>query len=242
MKVYAALGAVMCHTQKIEFFGEPLAAQPFAHEVEGLLFKGFDDKRQIAVMPDIYGLTDFYKGYASYIAGQGAHTWLTNPWAPFGDLPEPTREAAYDRRQHLKDKEHCDRLQEFLASRNIDTIIGFCIGGNFAFELAQRGYTGTIISIYPLPWGMANQDEIAPAFEYMATLDQEVTILMGEADHLAGPDNIRRLRDAVAQNGNLTLHLYPGSNHGFFTDIDGDDMTLKANAKDGIEKVNQILF
>ena len=89
---------------------------------------------------------------------------------------------------------------------------------------------------------MANQDEIAPAFEYMPSLDHEVTILMGEADHLAGPENIQKMKDIVAGNSNLIMHLYPGSNHGFFTDIDGSDEALKENAKDAIEKVTRILF
>ena len=65
---------------------------------------------------------------------------------------------------------------------------------------------------------------------------------MGEADHLAGPDNIQKMRDIVAENSNLTMRLYEGSNHGFFTDIDGDDDNLKANAKDAIDKVTSILF
>jgi dienelactone hydrolase len=65
---------------------------------------------------------------------------------------------------------------------------------------------------------------------------------MGEADHLAGPDNVQKLRDIVTANSKLTLHLYANSNHGFFTDIDGDDEQLKSNAKDAIDRVTNILF
>jgi len=232
----------MCHTQLIAYFGETRQHREFSNTVDGLLFSGDDPGNRVAVLPDIYGLTDFYKGYASYLSGFGAATYLTNPWSAFGELAEPTREAAYERRHLLRDREHCNRLQEFLAAENIDAVVGFCIGGNFALELARRGYAGTIIAIYPLPWGMANQDEITPAFEYLPSLEKDVTILMGAADHLAGPDNIRKMRDIVAGNEHLAMHLYAGSNHGFFTDIDGSDEKLKANAKDAIDRVTKILF
>lgn len=232
----------MCHTQKIAYFGDTRSCTEFGGDVDGLVFGGEAADMRIAVLPDIYGLTDFYKGYASYLSGFGAYTYLTNPWRAFGELAEPTREAAYERRHHLKDREHCDQLEVFLAREKIDAIVGFCIGGNFAFEMAKRGYEGIIIAIYPLPWGMANKDEIKPAFEYMPSLSKDVTILMGEADHLAGPDNIQKIKEIVTGNSHLTMHLYQGSNHGFFTDIDGDDEKLKNNARDAIDRVTEVLF
>jgi carboxymethylenebutenolidase len=232
----------MCHTTRIEYFGEFREPAIFSAEVEGLHFGSTDAGITVAVLPDIYGLTDFYKGYASYLAGLGANVFLTNPWSPFGDLPEPTREAAYARRHKLHDMAHCNQLDAFIGNNNIQAIVGFCIGGNFAFEMARRGYEGKNIAVYPLPWGMPNQDEIKPAFEYMSSLEKPVTILMGEADHLAGPDNIEKLKTATAANPALTLHLYPGSNHGFFTDIDGSDAALKQNARAGIDRVNEVLF
>jgi len=232
----------MCHTQKVEYFGDLRDCTAFSGHIDGLVFADSAPGRRIAVFPDIYGLTDFYKGYASYISGFGAHTFLTNPWSAFGELAAPTREAAYERRHKLRDREHCDQLEQFLEMENIDAIVGFCIGGNFVFEMAKRGFDGTIIAIYPLPWGMANEDEITPAFEYMPLLEKDVTILMGAADHLAGSDNIRKMEDIVASNTHLTMHLYDRSNHGFFTDIDGDDEKLKSNAQDAIDRITQILF
>jgi len=232
----------MCHTRMIEYFGEMRDHCAFSDVVDGLVFPGREERIRVAVLPDIYGLTDFYRGYASYLSGFGARTYLTNPWSAFGELPELTREDAYERRHKIRDREHCDQLEAFLRAEGIEAIVGFCIGGNFAFEMARRGYQGIIIAVYPLPWGMANQDEIAPAFDYMPSLDNDVTILMGAADHLAGPDNILKMKDIVAGNSHLTMHLYEESNHGFFTDIDGSDEKLKGNASDAIDRVTGILF
>ena len=50
------------------------------------------------------------------------------------------------------------------------------------------------------------------------------------------------MKDIVGANARLTMHLYEGSNHGFFTDIDGDDELLRDNARDAIDKVCKILF
>jgi len=232
----------MCHQDRVRFFGDPGQGESFSGVLDGVAFGAAGGGKKVAILPDIYGLTDFYKGYASYVAGFGARTFLIDPWSEFGELAEPSREAAYERRHKLKDREHCDQLELFLAGEKIDAIVGFCIGGNFAFEMARRGFEGTIIAVYPLPWGMSNQDEIAPAFDFMPALSKDVTILMGAADHLAGPENIEKMKSIVAGNAQLTMHLYDGSNHGFFTDIDGTDQRLADNARDAIDRVTGILF
>ena len=230
----------MCHSDRIEYFGELKEHSEFSHIVDGLHFQ--ESGRKITILPDIYGLTDFYIGYASYLCRQGADVYLANPWSGLGGTSTMSREDTYVRRAKLKDKSYCDKVEQFLCDQNIDAVVGFCLGGNFGLEMAKRGYDKTNISIYPLPWGMDNQDKIEPAFDYMGSLAHKVNIFMGEADHLAGPDNINKLCDIVSQNQNLTLDLYKGSNHGFFTDLNGEDGPLRNNALDAIDKVNQILF
>lgn len=230
----------MCHTKQIEYFGNILDYKNFTAEVDGITFEG--SGRNIVVLPDIYGLTDFYKSYASYLSRQGSTVHLVNPWSGLGGEPTLSREEAYARKNKLKDFSYCNRVEKYLKANDIDAILGFCLGGNFSLEMARRGYSGTNISIYPLPWGMDNQDKLIPAFDYMPSLNKEVHIFMGEADHLAGPDNVKKLVSIADGNENLSLNLYEGSNHGFFTDLDSDNEKLIDNAIDAIERVNKILF
>ncbi len=232
----------MCHKDRVKFFGRLLNYEAFSEEVDGLCFPHEKASTNVAVLPDIYGLSDFYKGYASYLTDFGAQVCVVDPWSPFDAPADLTRDAAWERRHRLRDREHCDRLEKFLARKRTDAVVGFCIGGNFVLELARRGFKGTLIAVYPLPWGMKNQDEIAPAFEYMATLIHKVTILMGDADRLAGPGNVKKIEGLVVGNENLKMHLYKGSGHGFFSDVDGTDRKLKLNAKDAIDQINKILF
>jgi carboxymethylenebutenolidase len=130
----------------------------------------------------------------------------------------------------LRDRTYCNELEKFIDEESIDTIVGFCIGANFLFELVQRGYRGKCLAIYPLPWGMENEDAIAPSFDYMPNIDHPVTIVMGEQDPLAGPDNIEKMRTICSANPSLDLHLYEGSGHGFLNDVEGEDEKLRDNA------------
>lgn len=194
------------------------------------------------MLPDIYGVTPFYRGLASYLSDRGATVFLVNPWRPFGTLPEMTREAAWERRHHIRDRAFCDDLTAFVEQERIDTVIGFCIGGNFLLELVRRGYTGTCCAFYPLPWGMANKDELQPPFEYMERLEHQVTILTGEQDALAGPENTDRLRAVCAQNPAMDLHLYESSGHGFLADLDSDEEHLRSNARAALDVVLSKVF
>ena len=232
----------MCHIRKLSLCPDEQQVSEYTGVVSALRYASAGGSRRIALLPDIYGVTPFYKGLASLLSDRGAVVYLVDPWQPFGELPEMTREAAWARRHHLRDRAFCDELNAFLDQEGIDTIVGFCIGGNFVLELVRRGYRGTCCAFYPLPWGMANDDGLQPPFEYMEGLDHEVTILMGERDPLAGPENIRRLREVCARNPAMDLHLYGVSGHGFLADVDSDQETLRSNARAALDVVLNRVF
>ncbi len=225
----------MCHISQLSLCPAAKQASEHAGIVSARCYTNSGTCRRIAVLPDIYGVTPFYQGLAAFLADRGASVYLVNSWQPFGELSEMTREAAWARRHRIRDGAFCDDLAAFVERERIDTVVGFCIGGNFLFELVRRGYGGTCCAFYPLPWGMPNEDGLQPPFEYMERLEQEVTILMGGQDPLAGPGNTDRLRQICGRNPAMDLHLYESSGHGFLADVDSDDETLRSNARAALE-------
>ena len=232
----------MCHPDSSRFFSPAPKPRLLEREVAALCFGDERETRKIAILPDIYGDTPFYRQLSAYFAGGGAQVCFVNPWHSHGELPEPPRAAAYERRHKLRDGEFCRRLYRFLAEQGIDAVVGFCIGGNFVLELNRLGFTGTSCAVYPLPWGMPNQDALEPGFDFMPNLATGVTIIMGREDALAGPGNIARLEQVCGANPRLELHMYDKSGHGFLKDLGGENAFLRNNAADALELLTGKLF
>ncbi|MDT8399021.1 MAG: dienelactone hydrolase family protein [Pseudomonadales bacterium] len=232
----------MCHIDALEAFAPATSVARSFGEVHALVFGDADADRHIAVLPDIYGTTPFYQGFCGHIASRGACVYLVDFFKDLGELPEVTREAAFARRHKLSDRLLCDQIQAFLQAQSIAALTGFCLGGNFVFEMAHRGYRGICHAIYPFPQGLANADGIAPGFDYLATLEHPLSIQIGSEDIRVGADNIAALQKIVAANQALSMEVFAGSGHGFFEDLDSDNPQLAANARRALALTEMALF
>lgn len=193
-----------------------------------------DSEVRVALLTDIYGCNDFYQSMSTYFAAQGWQSHLVDLFSDLGELPEVTRDAAFERRHKLRDQECCDLIVQYILDNNINAVVGFCLGGNFVFELARRNVKINLIAYYPFPAGLPNEDSLDPAFTYLENLQTEVTVLMGENDDRVGLDNVTKLKKMSNSNATLTVNLYPNSKHGFLEDLDSTDTTLKYNAEDAL--------
>lgn len=228
----------MCHPDRIESFPEP--GDYRVREADGLKFwefrpEGGDDRGRVAIITDIFGCNNFYQGFATWLGQRGWQPLLIDLFSDLGELPEVTREAAFERRHKLRDNDVCNRLEAFISNQGVDAVIGFCLGGNYVFELARRNVDARLVAFYPFPAGLPNQDELTPAFEYLENLERPVTVLAGDCDDSAGRDNMVKMAEIAVNVPAVEVHLYSNSGHGFLAQLDSDDARQRDNARDALK-------
>jgi carboxymethylenebutenolidase len=212
-------------------------AEPFS-----LAFGDPAARVRIAILPDIYGPGPFYQGLATYLAERGAFVHLMDPFHELGPMTEPSREAAFARRNGLRDRAYIDGFEHFAREQRITGIAGFCLGGLYVFELARRGLPVNLVSLYGFPQGMANDDPLPVPFDYLDGLPHRHVALFGDQDHSQSPDNLRRMAEIAGRTPGFGLHLFPGSGHGFLGDLDCDDPVRARNARAALSIVEETIF
>lgn len=232
----------MCHGQAIKAFPPPAPAKPFSEAVSGFTWETGATDTRIAILPDIYGCSPFYKGLSSLLADRGADVFLVDPFHGLGDLPEATREAAFARRHNVRDKSFLDDFETFATARQITGVVGFCLGGLYIFELARRNMKANMIGLYGFPQGLPNQDRLQTPFEYLATVTQPFTMLMGREDASVGTENITQLETMAKEVPAMTLKIYEGVGHNFLPLLDSDNAAERAVAEDAKAQLLSVLL
>lgn len=227
----------MCHNDKPKAFPAPGTYQ--RKEAEGLKVWAFDSQpsdssKRVMILTDIYGCNEFYQSFATYLASKGWQADLIDLFTDLGELEEITREAAFERRHKLRDRQVCDQLQSYIASQEVSAVVGFCLGGNYVLELAKRKVDVNLVGYYPFPAGLPNEDGNQVPLEYLAQLEKSVTVLVGDSDDSAGRDTMAKLAEIAQSNQAIDLHMYQESGHGFLAQLDSDDDTLRKNAEDSL--------
>jgi len=189
----------------------------------------------IAIISDIYGCNDFYRGLSAYFVEQGWRVLLIDLFVDLGELPEVTKEAAFARRHKIKDKSACDQIEEFLLEQKIDSLVGFCLGGNFVLEMAKRNVQSNLIAFYPFPAGLPNQEPLQPSLEYLEQNEKRVLVLLGSEDDGAGRDNVAIIANMAKTSETLLVNVYKNSGHGFLANLNNQsDLILQAEANEAL--------
>ena len=205
----------------------------------GYIF-GQEAEKSVAILPDIYGCNDFYRGLSTHLAHTGKQVYLVDTFAGLGELEEQTREAAFARRNKVSDSRFLDAFEQFCGELGIDAVIGFCLGGLYVFELARRGMKAHLLGLYGFPQGLPNQDPLPLPFDYLHEVKQPFTMLLGAEDESVGKENIDRLAAMAADVPAMELTVYQGVGHNFLPFLDSEQVELKAIAEDALKRIEAV--
>jgi carboxymethylenebutenolidase len=233
----------MCHGQASAAFPKPAnLTSVFDAGIFALACGPSNATRRIGILPDIYGTNDFYRGLATRLAENNTLVYLVDIFHGLGDLQNPTRETAFARRNKVRDRDFVDSFYAFARQNSLTGVVGFCLGGLYVFELAKRDLPSNLVSFYGFPQGLDNSAPLAKPFDYLIEVKRPHTALFGDQDYSLGPDNLQRIRTIAVKTRSLSLKIYPGSGHGFLSDLDSQDVQLRNNARDALDTCERAVF
>ena len=180
-------------------------------------------KAAIIVVPEIFGVNEGIRRKCDHWAGQGYLTlapdifWRFAPGVELDpDAPDQLQQAfgyfqQYDANDgvndieaaihHLRRSEGCGKVG----------LVGYCLGGRLAYMAAARtdisasvGYYGVMID------QMLNESH---------AIANPLMLHIAGADHFVGPDAQQAIHDGLGGNRHVTLHDYPGLDHGFAAEL-----------------------
>jgi carboxymethylenebutenolidase len=171
----------------------------------------------VVIAPDIFGLRPLFDELAARIAAE--HQVVVCAVEPFPDHDLPQDVQARYAVVGAKDDDASlrDLLEgaEATGSERVG-LIGFCLGGMYAFKAAGLGRFDRVVSFYgmirvPEAWHGPGQNE---PLEYLARPNASpVLAVIGEQDPYTPPADVAALEFAGA-----TVARYPDAEHGFVHD------------------------
>jgi carboxymethylenebutenolidase len=178
--------------------------------------------RGVVVMPDIGGMRPLFDDMAARLAQ--AHGWAVAVVEPFPGQVLPTIDDRFaavpllDDDRVLRDMSAAADLVGSRAGVSKVAVIGFCMGGMFAYKGASSGRFDRAVSFYgmirlPPTWrGPAQQEPLALLGEPGTS---PVLAVIGEQDPYTPPEDVAELRRFGPLVRTLT---FPDADHGFVHD------------------------
>jgi carboxymethylenebutenolidase len=118
----------------------------------------------------------------------------------------------FDQDQGVADIEATIRAarKELIAGGKVGCV-GFCLGGRLAFMASSRTDVDASVGYYAVGIDSLLHEKNAIA--------RPLLLHIAGADHFVGPDVQRAMHDGLDDHPRVTLHDYPGEDHGFAAEM-----------------------
>ena len=182
-----------------------------------------EPKAAIIVVPEIFGVNEGIRRKCDswadlgYLALAPDIFWRFAPGVELDpDVPEQLQEGfgyfqQYDPNDGVNDIEAA--IHHIRRSEGVQKVglVGYCLGGRLAYMAAARtdisasvGYYGVMID------QMLNESH---------AIANPLMLHIAGADHFVGPEAQKAIHDGLDGNRHVTLHDYPGLDHGFAAEM-----------------------
>jgi carboxymethylenebutenolidase len=177
----------------------------------------------LLLLPEIFGLNDYVRDRARRLAALGYVVlapdlyWRLGPGIEIDEREEGSLERAFGYRQRLDFEAAVDdsvaALEHLrgLAKGELRTgVMGYCLGGGLAFQVASRADADTAVCYYPS--GIGEMLELAPRVRC------PILFHFGDADTFLPPEEAAAVRQAFAAHPDAAFHSHAGAGHAFDND------------------------
>jgi carboxymethylenebutenolidase len=219
----------MCYNHDAVPPSPPVGQLPYAatdlvlRASDGTEFAAFEAVPQspassrILLLPDIGGLSDFYRRLGGYLAGVGYRTlvidWFGRTAGPAlrtGGLDHDEWQFALTREELLIDVQ--TGLDNLVGNGPL-VAMGFCIGGGTALHAAAQGLAiDSVVAFYPFTGGWVGVPALPD--DFVAAIDCPVLGLFGAADEAVPVAKAHAFRTLLAPPSEVVI--YDGEPHGYF--------------------------
>lgn len=193
----------------------------------------------VIVLPDVRGVSDLYRRAARRLADAGFASLLLDPHSREGapDLPDIEAAlrwiAAMDDRRALADVADAAaylRGRGEVAGRPVG-VLGFCLGGQFAFAAACDGGLDACVSFYGMLRHERSPNRPRTPLDAADSLACPFLGLYGADDPLVPPADRAELEAILSRDRrSFELHVFGGAGHAFANDARPADHRPRAAA------------
>ncbi|HYC03410.1 MAG TPA: dienelactone hydrolase family protein [Azospirillaceae bacterium] len=174
----------------------------------------------IVVIQEIFGVNKVMRDLVDYYAEHGYVAlcpdlfWRQEPGIQLTDQSDAEWQRAFQLYQGFSEAKGVEDLiasVDFLRGYQGVTgkvgTVGFCLGGKLAYLMATRSDADANVSYY----GVGIEKDLAEA----TAISKPLLMHIAEKDKFVPPEAQAQIRTALANNPNVTMHVYEGQDHAF---------------------------